>query len=263
METSQIKTISTPIPKLALFEVICDWAQTSKYIVRDIWFTSYALFIIDKPRIFFGPGYTYIIFVKNADQGGSTIEVEHFLGPTKNSPRMERLLTKCFRSLKETIIKELTFSHQVPIEELEGGESIRAKLDNKTITSQIAKSASFLLSGNGEDPFRILQNILVHCPSSVEAWLWMSGAVISFEERLYCLNKVLELEPGNDIARRSIKYIPTSVTPICPISYSFSVNIANCGYERTLKHYNEPGVVCFKYLEAKWKVPTFFQKHIG
>jgi len=48
--------------------------------------------------------------------------------------------------------------------------------------------------------FRVVQ-ANPHTEQSEQAWLWLSGAVERDGVRLYCLEKVLEINPNNEAAR--------------------------------------------------------------
>lgn len=51
---------------------------------------------------------------------------------------------------------------------------------------------------------RLIGRAIQENPHSEAAWLWLSGAVESDDERLMCLNKVLAINPDNGQARQGI-----------------------------------------------------------
>jgi len=51
---------------------------------------------------------------------------------------------------------------------------------------------------------KILSRVVEANPHSEQAWLWLSGAVESDEERLTCLEEVLAINPNNEAARRGM-----------------------------------------------------------
>ncbi len=44
---------------------------------------------------------------------------------------------------------------------------------------------------------------------SMQAWLWLSGAVDSEEDQLECLQQVLKIDPGNEPAAKGVAYLTT------------------------------------------------------
>ena len=51
---------------------------------------------------------------------------------------------------------------------------------------------------------QILSRVVEANPHSEKAWLWLSGAVESGRDRLSCLDRVLEINPDNEIARHGM-----------------------------------------------------------
>lgn len=45
-------------------------------------------------------------------------------------------------------------------------------------------------------------------PHNEQAWIWLSGALSSQSERKYCLERVLTINPHNDLARRALETLP-------------------------------------------------------
>ena len=50
----------------------------------------------------------------------------------------------------------------------------------------------------------LLQQAVQNNPRNLEAWLWLSGAVSTNQERIHCLQKVLEIDPNNQMAAKGI-----------------------------------------------------------
>ncbi|KAB8139914.1 hypothetical protein F8S13_26000 [Chloroflexia bacterium SDU3-3] len=48
------------------------------------------------------------------------------------------------------------------------------------------------------------------------AWLWLSGLVATDSERLFCLNRVLQINPGHVSARHGVKMLPAATEPQPP-----------------------------------------------
>jgi len=71
-------------------------------------------------------------------------------------------------------------------------------MSSDTLQSAIAS----IRSGDKETGKLLLAEVIRDDPRNETAWLWMSGAVDSVEERLYCLDRVLQINSNNDAARR-------------------------------------------------------------
>lgn len=62
-------------------------------------------------------------------------------------------------------------------------------------------------AGQRQDAQRILQQVITLDPTNESAWLWLSGAVDSIEERQSCLEQVLKLNSNNAHARAGLAWI--------------------------------------------------------
>lgn len=51
---------------------------------------------------------------------------------------------------------------------------------------------------------RLLTEIIKAEPDNENAWLWLSSAVDSNEQRRYCLQQVLKINPDHKLARRGL-----------------------------------------------------------
>lgn len=70
--------------------------------------------------------------------------------------------------------------------------------------------------GQTEIARRLLAQVLQVDPNNETAWLWMSGVLESQDERIYCLRRVLEINPNNDIARRGLHALGVREEPPPP-----------------------------------------------
>ncbi|HID64625.1 MAG TPA: hypothetical protein EYP49_18060 [Anaerolineae bacterium] len=61
-----------------------------------------------------------------------------------------------------------------------------------------------LEAGDRVQARRLLGRVIQANPQDEQAWLWLSGAVESDQERLMCLTKVLEINPANEAAKRGV-----------------------------------------------------------
>jgi membrane protease YdiL (CAAX protease family) len=65
--------------------------------------------------------------------------------------------------------------------------------------------------GNKEKARQLLEQILQAEPRSERGWLWMADAVDSDEERRFCLERVLNINRRNALARRRLEALTTGV----------------------------------------------------
>jgi hypothetical protein len=70
---------------------------------------------------------------------------------------------------------------------------------------QLRKGITAYKMGRKEVAGRFIRDSLQLNPKNERAWLWLSGFVDSDEQRRYCLERVLALNPNNEIARVGLK----------------------------------------------------------
>jgi hypothetical protein len=70
------------------------------------------------------------------------------------------------------------------------------------LTDLVERGIAAVRSGDKLTARGLLVRAILADPRDVDAWMWLSAAVNTDEERLACLVKVLEIKPGHDAARR-------------------------------------------------------------
>lgn len=75
------------------------------------------------------------------------------------------------------------------------------------------QAISFYKSGNRKAASEVLKNLLKNEPKNEAAWLWLSACVENNEQKLYCLRKVLEINPDNQHATAAILMITSPALP--------------------------------------------------
>ncbi len=68
----------------------------------------------------------------------------------------------------------------------------------------LRRGIAALEAGDKVEARRLLGRAIRANPQDEQAWLWLSGAVESDPERMRCLNKVLEIDPANEAAKRGV-----------------------------------------------------------
>ncbi len=53
-------------------------------------------------------------------------------------------------------------------------------------------------------------------PNSERAWLWISGIVTTDAERLFCIKRLLIINPHNEIAQHGLTLLPPNLEPVPP-----------------------------------------------
>jgi len=75
------------------------------------------------------------------------------------------------------------------------------------MTDKLQKAIALIKSGDKRKGIDLLTEILRAQPDNESAWLWMSSIVPSDKQRLYCLQKVLTINPDNQAARKGLASI--------------------------------------------------------
>lgn len=74
-----------------------------------------------------------------------------------------------------------------------------------------------LKAGNKDQAADLLIRVLQRDPNNEQAWLWLSGAVQSDDERRECLEHVLEINPHNQAAQRGLQKLGRSIASAAPL----------------------------------------------
>ncbi len=71
-------------------------------------------------------------------------------------------------------------------------------------------------AGRKDDARQLLQQSIRIEPNSEAAWLWLASVARDQRERQFCLQKILEINPGNSQARQALAAIDPSAAPPVP-----------------------------------------------
>ncbi|MEW5870208.1 MAG: leucine-rich repeat domain-containing protein [Chloroflexota bacterium] len=69
----------------------------------------------------------------------------------------------------------------------------------------LQEAIALVKAGDRKGGRQRLSALLKRQPENVTAWLWMAGAVDEDAQRRFCLERVLQLDPGNQVARRGLE----------------------------------------------------------
>ena len=74
----------------------------------------------------------------------------------------------------------------------------------EAVDTMFEQAVEALRQGNRTLARDLLTRLLKANQKSAKYWIWMSAAVDTLKERVYCLETVLKLEPGNEVAKRGL-----------------------------------------------------------
>lgn len=79
--------------------------------------------------------------------------------------------------------------------------------------NRLQEGISLVKSGKKKEGGQILAEIVKKDPRNIDAWLWLSSCVNSNEQRIFCLKKVLEVDPNHNIARSALSKLQSPEQP--------------------------------------------------
>lgn len=79
--------------------------------------------------------------------------------------------------------------------------------------SQLQEAVNAIKSGNTDRAKQLLADVLKHNPQDENAWLWMTKCVTSNDEKRYCFERVLKINPQNQHAIEGIRRLNNPVPP--------------------------------------------------
>ena len=79
-----------------------------------------------------------------------------------------------------------------------------------TIKELLRTGITLAKAGKNQQAREVLGQVVQYDPRSVMGWLWLAGVVETKDQQSYCLEKVLELNPQNQVVRRVLTQIKTA-----------------------------------------------------
>ena len=79
--------------------------------------------------------------------------------------------------------------------------------------TMLEQAITHIRAGEIEKARPLLIEWLKQNPRDENAWLWMSGCVAEAEQKRYCLEKVLKINPQNQYAVRGLRHLTRPVSP--------------------------------------------------
>jgi thioredoxin-like negative regulator of GroEL len=106
------------------------------------------------------------------------------------------------------------------------------------MTDLTQQGISALKAGDKQNAKKLLHLAIQNNPKDIQAWLWLSGAVDTNQERAECLQEILKLDPNNQVATRGLAQliaqgavnlqaiVPNSASTQAPVSVVQNNNVS-------------------------------------
>lgn len=83
-------------------------------------------------------------------------------------------------------------------------------------------------AGNKDEARRLLQQSIRLEPDNESGWLWLASVARDAQERVFCLNRILEINPNNETAQKALEGLQAaSTTPQAPAQPSMVKRLPN------------------------------------
>jgi hypothetical protein len=76
----------------------------------------------------------------------------------------------------------------------------------------LSQGVAALKAGQRAEARTLLQQVIKQDKQNEMAWLWLSGAVDTDKERRICLQRVLAINPSNEVAQRGLQHLGLELT---------------------------------------------------
>lgn len=77
----------------------------------------------------------------------------------------------------------------------------------------LLRGITALKAGNKLEAESLLRSFVQQHPQNIDAWLWLGASVSTPDETLYCLERVLALDPDNSRAKAGIRWARSKAKP--------------------------------------------------
>ena len=81
------------------------------------------------------------------------------------------------------------------------------------MSDDLQSSIAYIKSGNRTAGQQLLMKVIKADPKNEAAWLWMASAVDDLERKKECLQKVLQINPSNEVAKKALPKIESLMPP--------------------------------------------------
>lgn len=80
-------------------------------------------------------------------------------------------------------------------------------------TEFLEKGIDAAKSGQKQLAVECFQRVLLGDPQNLKAWIWLASVLDEYEKQIYCLRRVLQIDPGNQVARNAIAHLQQQYQP--------------------------------------------------
>ena len=102
----------------------------------------------------------------------------------------------------------------------------------------LQEAVDALRDGDKARARELLTELIKHDQNNVEYWIWLSGAMETTKEKVYCLQTAFKLDPENAAAKRGL--ILLGAMPADETIQPFSVSSPRAWEERLLLAHEKP-----------------------
>ena len=89
-------------------------------------------------------------------------------------------------------------------------------MSDTNLDLMLSKSIAAYKADDMTTASKLLAQVIKQDPNNERAWLWISGIVSSDAERLFCIKRLLAINPENEIAKHGLTLLPQNLDPIQP-----------------------------------------------
>jgi hypothetical protein len=89
-------------------------------------------------------------------------------------------------------------------------------MTNSNIDQILDKSIAAYKQDDMATASKLLAQVIKQDPNNERAWLWLSGIVATDAERLFCIKRLLAINPENELAKHGLTLLSPDLEPVQP-----------------------------------------------
>jgi hypothetical protein len=121
-----------------------------------------------------------------------------------------------------------------------------------TVDQLLDESISAYKQKDHDTAAKLLAQAIKMEANNERAWLWLSGVVATDAERLFCIKRILAINPNNEVAQYGLTLLPADMRPIQPSLEKLKIgNREVCTFPGCENVVSKPGFkFCYKHWQA-------------
>jgi len=120
-----------------------------------------------------------------------------------------------------------------------------------TVDQMLDQSVAAYKQNDHDKAAKLISETIKLDPNSERAWLWLSGIVVTDAEKLFCIRRILAINPNNEIAQYGLTLLAPVLQPIQPSLEKLKIgNKQVCTFPGCENTVSQPG---FKFCYKHWK----------